>query len=339
MNSQAHWGRPVLLVALAFFMLLECISASGAPVMQNAAAVRATEDATKWIQENRLQEALEALDRAIDEDGEYWEAHYQRGRALGLLSRWYESRDALLRATELNPGHGHSHLLASMAAINVEDWDIAWDQAIKAQFAGEDMTQTLLNLYEMSPPPDDLTIRISAATVFVADVDTASVTADVELPTNFNPNAVSGTGERQGRASNLEDSALSQSSLDLIRLHRAMRSALASSPRLAVVLDPGRAQFIMAMQITEISTSTPYSVKGYFRLIDIVKQEVVYRQPIEISNLESTPVIVPLLRRYVTDMSAWLAQQEGGGQGASITVKPGAEMGYLKKVDTQGRSL
>ena len=95
----------------------------------------------------------------------------------------------------------------------------------------------------------------------------------------------------------------------------------------------------MAMQITEISTSTPYSVKGYFRLIDIVKQEVVYRQPIDISNLESTPVIVPLLRRYVTDMSAWLAQQEGGGQGASITVKPGAEMGYLKKVDTQGRSL
>jgi hypothetical protein len=312
MNGRTRRATPLLVVALASFMLLASIPTSGSPSPQNAATVRATEDAARLIQENRLQESLETLDRAIDADADYWEAHYQRGRALGLMSRWQESRDALLRATELNPGHGHSHLLASLAAINIDDWDTAWDQAIKAQLAGEDMTQSLLSLYQMSPPPDDFAIRISAATVFVADIDTTTAAADIELPTNFNPNAATGTGERQGRASDLEDSAINQSSLDLIRLQRAMRTALAESPRLAVVLDPGRAKFILAIQLTDISTSQPNSASGYFRVIDIEKREVVYRQPIDIENLGSMPLIVGKLRRYVTDLAAWLAKQEGG---------------------------
>lgn len=312
MNGRTRWATPLLLVALASFLPLATIPTSGSPSPQNAATVRATEDAARLIQENRLQEALDTLDRAIDADADYWEAHYQRGRALGLMSRWQESRDALLRATELNPGHGHSHLLASMAAINIEDWDTAWDQAIKAQLAGEDMTQSLLSLYQMSPPPDDFAIRISAATVFVADIDTSTVLADIQLPTNFNPTAPTGTGERQGRASDLEDSAISQSSLDLVRLQRAMRTVLAESPRLAVVLDPGRAKFILAIQLTDISTSQPNSASGYFRVIDIDKREVVYRQPIDIENLGSMPLIIGKLRRYVTNLAAWLAKQEGG---------------------------
>jgi hypothetical protein len=312
MDSQARWANPLLLVALASFLLLASIPASGFPLPQNAAAVGATEDAAKLIDENRLREALETLDRAIDADNENWEAHYQRGRALGLMSRWQESRDALLRATGLNPGHGHSHRLASIAAINIEDWDIAWDQAIKAQLAGEDMTETLLGIYEMSPPPDDFALRINAAAVFVADVDSTTAVADIDLPTNFNPEAAGGIGQRLGRASNLEDSAINQSSLDLIRLQRAMRNALAESPGLAVVLDPGRAKFILAIQITEISTGQPNTASGYFRFIDIERREVVYRQLIEIDDLSSTPVIAGKLRRYVTDLAAWLAKQGGG---------------------------
>ncbi len=316
MDSQARWANPLLLVALASFLPLASIPASGFPLPQNAAAVGATEDAAKLIEENRLREALETLDRAIDADHEYWEAHYQRGRALGLMSRWQESRDALRRATELNPGHGHSHRLASIAAINVEDWDTAWDQAIKAQLAGEDMTQTLVSMYEMSPPPDDFALRINAAAVFVADVDSTTAVAEIDLPTNFNPDAPTSTGQRQGRASGLEDSAINQSSLDLVRLQRAMRNALAASPRLAVVLDPGRAKFILAIQLTEISTISdgqPNSARGYFRVIDIERREVVYRQPIDIADLSSTPAIAGKLRRYVTDLAAWLARQEGGG--------------------------
>jgi len=316
MDTPARWATPLALVALASFLPLESIPASGSPLPQNAAAVRATEDAAKLIEENRLQEALETLDRAIDADDEYWESHYQRGRALGLMSRWQESRDALLRATGLNPGHGHSHRLASIAAINIEDWDAAWDQAIKAQLAGEDMAQTLLGIFEMSPPPDDFAIRINAAAVFVADVDSSTAAADINLPTNFNPEAAAGTGQRQGRASGLEDSAINQSSLDLIRLQRAMRNALAESARLAVVLDPGRAKFILAIQLTEISTTSdgrPNTARGYFRFIDIERREVVYRQPIVIDDLSSTPAIAGKLRRYVTDLAAWLAKQEGGG--------------------------
>ncbi len=336
MKHQARWATPFLPVALVSFLLLASSPASGSslvlaftptsgssllltppptsgvPPPQSAAAVRASENAARLIQESRLQEALETLDRAIDADDEYWEAHYQRGRVLGLMLRWQESRDALLRATELNPGHGHSHRLASIAAVNIEDWDTAWDQAIRAQLAGEDMTQSLLGLYEQSPPPADFALRIKAAAVFVADIDTSTILADLDLPTNFDPTAATGTGQRQGRASDLGDSALSQSSLDLIRLQRAMRRALAESSSLAVVLDPGRAKFILAIQLTDISTSQPNSARGYFRLIDIERREVVYRQPIDIPNLGSTPVIAGKLRRYVTDLAAWLAKREGG---------------------------
>ena len=315
MKRQARWATPFLLVALVSFLLLASPPTSGVPPPQSAAAVRASENAARLIQESRLQEALETLDRAIDADDEYWEAYYQRGRALGLMSRWQESRDALRRATELNPGHGHSHRLASIAAINIEEWGTAWDQAIKAQLAGEDMSQTLLGIFEMSPPPDDFAIRINAAAVFVADVDTSTALAGIELPTNFNPEAPAGAGLRQGRASNLEDSAINQSALDLIRLQRAMRNALAESARLAIVLDPGRAKFILAIQITEISTTSdgrPNSARGYFRFIDIERREVVYRQPIDIADLSSTPAIAGKLRRYVTDLAAWLASQEGG---------------------------
>lgn len=312
MSGRTCGAPPLLAVTLASFLLLASTPASAWPLPQSGAAVRATADAIRLVQEDRLQEALDTLDRAIDADDEYWEAHYQRGRTLGLMSRWQESRDALLRAVELNPGHGHSHRLASIAATNIEDWDTAWDQAIKAQLTGEDMRQSLLSMYEKSPPPDDFAVRINAATVFVAEVDSTTVLADIELPTNFNPNAPGGTGERQGRASDLEDSALRQSSLDLIRLQRAMRYALSQSPHTAVVLEPGRAKYILAIQLTDISTSQPHSASGYFRFIDIEKREVVYRQPIDIQDLSSTPAIAGKLRRYVTDLSAWLAKQEGG---------------------------
>ena len=329
-------------VALAVFLLLAAIPAGGVPPPQRATAVAATQEAVGLIEASRLDEALDALDRAIEADGEYWEAYYQRGRVFGLMSRWQEALDALVRATELNPGHGHSHRLSSLAAINLEEWGTAWDQAINAQLAGQDMTETLLNMYQLSPPPDDFAVRIAAVPVFVADVDTTAATADIDLPTNFNPE--SAMGARQGRASDLEDSAISQSALDLIRLQRAMRYALSESPGLAVVLDPGRARFILSMQITEITTTQPHAAKGYFRLIDIQEQEIIYRQPVDISNLESTPVIAPLLRRYVTDMSAWLARRDGGGDRPVIdlleTTLPMAQprFPWQRYWSTQGRN-
>ena len=68
MDTPARWATPLTLVALASFLPLASIPASGSPLPQNAAAVRATDDAVKLIQENRVQEALETLDRAIVAD-------------------------------------------------------------------------------------------------------------------------------------------------------------------------------------------------------------------------------------------------------------------------------
>jgi hypothetical protein len=302
----AEWLFPIAVMGL----LIAAGPAGGFAAPQAPRAIAETEDAVKLIQEDRLREALATLDRAVTADGEYWRAHYQRGRVLGQLGRWQESEDALLRATELNPGHGHSHRLAALAAANVGDWEVAWDQAIKAQLAGEDMTQTFLGMYQESPPPADFEIRINAATIFVAPIDTSPAAADVELPTNFNPNAAPVPGQRQGRPANQEDSAISQSSLDLVRIQRAMRGAVAESPRLAVVLDPERARYILSIQLTEISTSQPNRGTGYIRLIDVGEKEIVHRQPIELPNLGSMADIAGRLRRYVTDLTARLAERD-----------------------------
>jgi len=307
-------GTPAVVALTAGALLLSVAPArrvaAESPPQNPAAAVRQIEEAVKLIGENRLREALQALNRAIAANDEYWEAHYQRGRVLGLLDRWQESRDALLRATELNPGHGHAHRLASIAATNVEDWDSAWDQAIKAQLAGEDMRDAFLQMYHLAPPPDDFGIRINAATVFVADVDSSVALADIELPTNFNPQAPASAGARSGRGAQLEDSAVNQSTLDLIRLQRSMRGSLAESPRLAVVLDPGRAKYILAISITDISAQEPRSASGYFRLIDIASREVIYRSNIDFADISATTAIAGKLRRYVTDLTAWLEKRE-----------------------------
>ena len=303
------------IAAVALLLAMPSVAA-GAAQQGAREAARATEQAIKLAEANRLADALQQLDRAIAADGEHWEAHYQRGRLLGLLDRWQESRDALVVAAQLNPGHGHTHRLASMAAAQVSDWETAWDQAIKAQISGEDMRQVLLDMYHQSPPPDDFAIRINAAPVFVAAAEDSDARAQVELPTDFNPEG-SGGALRSGRATHQEDSALNASGLDLIRLVRQMRSAIAESNRFAVVLQPERAKFILAISITDIESgpdsgrTSGRSASGYLRLIDIASREVVYRSNIDFADISATTDIAGKLRRYVIDLSAWMEKRGG----------------------------
>ncbi|HEX9699791.1 MAG TPA: hypothetical protein VGD06_10050 [Acidobacteriota bacterium] len=311
-------SRKFIGIAAAALLVVAPSVAAGTAQGGAREAARATEQGVKLIEGNRFAEALQQLDRAIAADPEYWEAHYQRGRVLGILDRWQESRDALVLAAELNAGHGHTHRLASMAAAQVSDWQTAWDQAIKAQLAGEDMRQNMLDMYNESPPPDDFAIRINAAPVFVATAEDSDARAQAELPTNFNP-GTTGTdpgGVRSGRATHLEDSALNSSGPDLVRLERQMRSALAESNRFAVVVQPGRAKFILAISITDIESgvgaerTSGRSASGYFRLIDIESREVVYRANISFEDISATTAIQGVLRRYVTDLAAWMAERE-----------------------------
>lgn len=288
-------------------------AALGAATAQLGNAAELTERAAKLIQADRLNEALELLEQALQENDRYWEAHYQRGRALGLRGEFAAARDALLRAAALNPGHGHTHRLAAVAAIRIEDWGTAWDQAINATLAGEDMNQVFFQLYEASEVPANFETRIQAARVFVGRPDASEVEARAELPYNRNPKAAEGPGRGgvgtiSGRPADVMGrERLQERIADIDRMQRLVRELLIEHPRFGVVLEPEQADLILGISIDELGETAPVRMEGYLRLYDTVSGEAVYYREIELRDITQEAMMHGELTRYFEDLGKWVA--------------------------------
>jgi tetratricopeptide (TPR) repeat protein len=275
-------------------------------------AARLTERAVKMIEAGELVAAIDELDLAIEADEEYWEAWYQKGRALGLLEQFGESRDVLLRAAELNPGHGHTHRLAAVAAARAEDYTTAWDQAIRASLAGQDMNQLFVDMFYKSPPPDDFEVRIEAAKVFVASSQTDEIDARAELPYNRNPQS-GGSGTISGRPDYVMGSdRVNESAADIARMERSFRVALSDSPYFGVVLNPQWADYVLVVSIDEVGERAPLRLSGYVRLYDIVSGDVVWYRSIKLDDISAQAVTYGELARFVNLMSLWLREEREG---------------------------
>jgi tetratricopeptide (TPR) repeat protein len=275
-------------------------------------AVRLTETAVEEIEAGELVAAIDRLDLAIEVDPEYWVAWYQKGRALGLLEQFPESRDALLRAAELNPGHGHTHRLAALAASRAEDYETAWDQAIRASLAGQDMNQMFVDMFYKSLPPDDFEVRIKAATVFVSSAQTDEIDALAELPYNSNPES-GGSGSISGRPDYpMGSDRVNEYAADIMRLERSFRSVLSDSPSFGVVLNPQWAQYILIISIDELGQRAPVHLDGYVRLYEVASEEAVWFRSIELRDITAQTVTHGELARLVNLMSLWLRKEQEG---------------------------
>jgi len=275
-------------------------------------ARRLTEVAVKKIEAGELVAAVDDLDLAIEADQEYWEAWYQKGRALGLLQQFPESRDALLQAAELNPGHGHTHRLAALAASRAEDYETAWDQAIRASLAGQDMNQMFVDMFHKSPPPDDFEVRIKAATVFVAASQTDEIDALAELPYNSNPQS-GGSGTISGRPDyTMGPDRVNENAADILRLERSFRNALSDSASFGVVLNPQWAEYILVVSIDELGERAPVHLEGYVRLYDVVSGDAVWFRSINLADITAQAVTYGDLARFVNLMSLWLRKDREG---------------------------
>lgn len=275
-------------------------------------AARLTESAVEKIDAGELVAALDDLELAIEADQEYWEAWYQKGRALGLLQQFPESRDALLQAAELNPGHGHTHRLAALAASQAEDYETAWDQAIRASLAGQDMNQMFVDMFYKSPPPDDFEVRIKAATVFVASSQTDEIDALADLPYNSNPQS-GGSGTISGRpAYTMGSDRVNENAADILRMERAFRNVLSDSPYFGVVVDPQWAKYILVVSIDELGERSPVHLDGYVRLYDVVSGDAVWFRSIELDDITSQSVTHGELARLTNLMSLWLRKEAEG---------------------------
>ncbi len=307
--AKSVWHRRVaagLSLALSAALLL---IAADAALAQSSNAVVGTDQAAKLIQEDRLAEALEQLDRIIDRSAEYWEAHYQRGRALALMGRMQEARDALVWAVTLNPGFAHGHYLAWLAALELEDYGTAWEQAISAELAGLDMSEQFPRLTAVAQVPEDILDRLGAPRVFVAPFNTDEIEGNAELPYNRNPQV------EENRISQRPDAIqgsfrLQEAAPELLELHRQMRLAIQRAPYLGLTLDPGNATVYVQLTLDTIGERSPRQLDGTLQAVAVETGEVRWQREVTLRDISSVGAIVPEIERYIREMQGEIRYRE-----------------------------
>jgi len=298
----------VACLGLALLSVLFLITA-GPAAAQNGDAIEATNVAAKMIQEDRLAEAVEQLDRVIEKSPGYWEAHYQRGRALALMDRMEEARDALVQATALNPGFAHGHYLAWLAAFNLEDYRTAWEQAVSAELAGLDMSEQFPKLAAVSETPDDILERLGAPHVFVAPFSTDDLEGQSQLPYNRNPKV------EKNRISERPDAIqgsfrLQEAAPELLELGRQIRHAIQRAPYLGLTLDPRDATVYVKLAIDVIGERSPRQLEGTLQAISVETGQVRWQRDIVLRDIASVGAIVPQLERYIGEMQGEIRYRE-----------------------------
>ncbi len=299
------------LVTGGVFLLLTLatVPAIAAQQQDTEAAVELTARATEMIKENRLGEALELLEQAVEADDTYWETYYQQGRIFGMREDFLMARHVLLKASQLNPGHASTHRLAWEAAYRIGDYENAWDQAIRASLAGMDMNQWFLEMYGKSDPPEDFEMRIKSPRIYVSGVDISEVAARNQLPFNRNP-ATGGIGTISGRPAYAEGlNRANENAFNLVLVRNSLRDAVFRAPYLGTVLDLELADYVLGTSVDALSEAEPVRLEGYLRLYDASTGEVVYFTLLNLRNISSEASLFGEMQRQVIELESWTMQR------------------------------
>jgi len=274
-------------------VLLVAVATSVTALGQQEEAARITQEAVELLEQNKREEALAKLDEAIAIDPEYWAAHYQRGRALALTGRMAEAKEELVVATELNPGHAHSHQLAAAAARLSGDYETAWEQGIRAHLAGVSQPDAFGNLAELSPPPADLEERLTAARIFVPGLDTTEFLAASETPTN------------QRRGTDSPQEVLGQIGPQLEALTRLFKNSVAAVPEFGVVAQPELAQYVCTLAVDSVRATAPMQLEGYVRLYERGNSSPVFSRRISLRDINAGGIVSGELQQVLQQMAEW----------------------------------
>lgn len=307
--------RPDEKIGLAMIgALVLCVSllhASQTAAAQSDAerAIELTARAVELIEENRMAEALNLLEQAVEANPDNWEAFYQQGRIFGIREDYLMARQMLLRASELNPGHAHTHRLAWEAAYRIGDFENAWDQAIRASLAGIDMNQRFLEMYGRSDPPEDFEQRINAPRIYVAALDMEDVFAANQLPFNRNP-ATGGIGTISGRPAYAEGMhRANENAFNLQQVRRQAREAIFRAPYLGAVLDIELADYVVGISVESIGEAEPVAMEGYLRLYDTSTGEAVYYRSIALRDISSDALLFGEMERQFSELQQWILER------------------------------
>jgi tetratricopeptide (TPR) repeat protein len=223
--------------------------------------------------EAKHSEALTELDFAIRADRYLWESYFHRGGVLALLGDLQGAQKAFLRAAALNPGHGKAHELASMASFELEDYEEAWEQAIRGHQAGADVAMVLAQLPQQSPPPLDVEERMNATRMSVVP----------DLPADPRTQAV------------------------VRRVVRAIQSALSDSPAISLTDDNDLAEYLLLVSSEGWAHETLRDVKVKLSLAARDGEGVGSRR-MTLGTLDDQDHVRAQIERYVSVIEAWLRE-------------------------------
>ena len=304
---------PVGSIALALLAVgvLQAVAAERAhrrpdPQGSPAEVITLTQRGVELVADQKLEEALEAFDRAIEADENYGMVHYQRGRALALMGRMEEAKESLLRSTVLQPGFAHGHQLSSLAAQQLGDYETAWDQAVRAVLAGTELSQ-FGSLQQASPPPPDIDDRLAAWKVFVVGVDTRELIASNEMPLNRNPDGV----PDDARVDTTDiTSTLGQVQADLLEMQRLLSNAISDTPGFGLVPDAEMARYLLVITPESISADPRATMEGEFRLHEVEGNDVAFVRKVSFRNLSAESAVTVEIRQFIVLLENWKREHQ-----------------------------
>jgi tetratricopeptide (TPR) repeat protein len=268
--------------------------------------------------------ALREIEKAIEVAPGYPAAHFYAGMALAQMQKFEDAYDYFVAAADLSPGYAEAHMRACMVAYHQGKYDDSWEQAILASQAGYDMSQAFVGLEQEKAPPSDFEQRLNAPRVVIGGFDLEALSArDAFMgpPTEDVPSRSADAGTNAADSTQTSGLPLgtgstgaglvAEASPELNEVRRQFGILLSQSKSFAVVPRPELADFMMEIQVDQLSEVEPRAMKGIIKLIEYSTLEQVYSRPVKFRNIASVADLRTDVSRFVGYMETWLSEQEG----------------------------
>lgn len=211
----------------AVTVLLSLVLLLGMAPQQDQELRARLRQAVQRLQQGDALGALLDLERLLELDEDSWEAYYYRGRAQTQLGDDLGAHASFQEAASLNPGDEELHFLVASAAYALADFPTAWEQSIRAIQAGYERSAfdaMFKAMRRYSRQPQDFDARVAAPRLIVDIAPGDQAAGDV-------PEA--------------------ESTIELQELSLALRRALMTAPRVALVNDIRRARYVVELGVAD----------------------------------------------------------------------------------------
>jgi hypothetical protein len=213
------------------------------------------------------------LDFALRLDPDYWPASLQRARARVRVDDLAGARDDLLRVLDLRPGTLDAHYLLANVAYDLGEYDLAWQQAVRAHRGGALVSTLLRALQDVSEPPADLQEQLRAPATFV---DIGATPDELDQGT-------------------------------MLEVLRALRRAVSDAPDLALMAPWNAADLGIILDVEEVG-GTPRRLQGEF-VLTYAPYLSWEDENVEITDLDDPASVAEGLGRALDKVRAMVAEQ------------------------------